>query len=320
MRRLALLFPLLLTVAGCGGAPRSSPRVTQPATLTFSEPSASPCHTRVPPSAGECVAQRYGFHAPTATSPSAPLTVSHGDCADLSQWQGYAPNLTGLRCVIIQASYGLNEEPSLYSQIRDANEHHVPWGAYAFLEGNSGAAEARLAAQLTSGHGRTLGVWADAEIGAAYSHACEFTGETRALKVHIYGLFAAPGMWPGGRCDGWLWPSEWDVPAVYAFAGYPSSAIKLWQDCGSCSRYGVKTDRDVDEGLLALARSKPKPPTKAQLHRQLERDYTLRRELRGLISKHECRTHIHRRPCPVWFRQGTAVNNSIRALHARGIY
>lgn len=315
MRRLALLLlPLLLVAVGCGGSP-SPPTPHSAATTTFAEPSAPACHPRVPPSAGECVAQHFGLHVP-ASSVGAPLTVSRGECADISQWQGYTPNLTGLRCVIIQASYGLNEEPSLYSQVRDANEHHVPWGAYAFEEGDSGSAEARFAVSLTNGRGRTLGVWADAEIGAAYSHACEFTGEVHALKVHIYGLFAAPGMWPGGRCVGWLWPSEWGVPAAYPFAGYPSSSIELWQHCGTCSRF----DRDIDEGLVALSRRKPKPPTKVQLHRQLERDYTTRRELRALISKHACRTHTHRRPCPAWFAQGTAVNNAIRALHEHGVY
>lgn len=257
MRRLALLLlPLLLVVVGCG---KPSPPTRPAATLTFAEPSAPACHPRVPPSAGECVAQHFGLTQPQKIEQTKVGVKAGGECADISQWQGYTPNLTGLRCVIIQASYGLSVEPSVYSQIQDANEHHVPWGAYAFLEGYSGAAEARLAVQLTNGRGRTLGVWADAEIGAAYSHACEFTAEARALGLHIYGLFAAPGMWPGGRCEGWLWSSEWDVPAAYPFAGYSSSAIKLWQDCGTCSRYGVETDRDVDEGLLALSKPKPKP-------------------------------------------------------------
>lgn len=250
-----LVGAICIIVAGCAGSHHPSPP-RAPAATTFSQPAGLACHPRNPPAMGECVGDHFGLTAPQKIEHT---EVGTKVCADLSQWQGFYPNLTGLRCVIIQATYGPNIEPSVYSQIADARAHHVPWGAYGFMEGDSGAAEANLAVRVTSGRGRTLGVWADAEVGAAYSQACSFTAQAHRAGAYIYGLFAAPGMWPGGRCAGWLWPSEWDVPAVYPFAGYPSSAIKLWQDCGTCSRYGVETDRDVDEGLIALGHPKPKP-------------------------------------------------------------
>ena len=55
---------------------------------------------------------------------------SHQECADWSQWQGYYPQTVGLHCVIIQAAYGLREEPSLREQVRDARNHGLPYGVY----------------------------------------------------------------------------------------------------------------------------------------------------------------------------------------------
>jgi hypothetical protein len=309
VRRLALLLlPLLLIVAGCGGAPRSSPRVTQPATLTFSEPAGPACYTRNPPAMGECVAEHFGLRIPTVSSPGA---VNRGECADISHWQGAYPDLSGLRCVIIQSNYGLTPAPDLYSQIADANTHHIPWGAYVFMEGDGGDAEAQLAVQLTNGRGRTLGVEADAEVGAAYPHACELIREVFALHMHIAQLFAAPGMWPGGRCEGWLWPSEWGVSAAYPFAGYPSSAIKLWQDCGTCSRF----DRDVDEGLIALskpAKPKPLPPsTRKHLIALWER------ERAGVLHEYHkagCKAWSMGPKCSAWRRREHALFLAVRHL------
>lgn len=310
MRRLALtIFALLVALlAGCG----SSPQKTHTASPRFEQPSGKTCQPRQPPSAGECIAQHFGIHTPPTKSLGAPLTVSPGECADFSQWQGYSPNLTGLRCVIIQATYGLHIEPSVYSQIADANEHHVPWGAYGFMEGDSGTAEARLAVSVTNGRGRTLGVWADAEIGAAYPQACSFVAGAHAAGAHIYGLFAAPGMWPGGRCSGWLWPSEWRVPAAYPFAGYPSSSIKLWQDCGGC-RYGA--DRDVDEGLIALGHPHPKPrPLSPTEKRQLIARWTRERNATLAIYHRYCTARSTGPKCTAWRRREHALYVDIRRL------
>jgi lysozyme len=82
---------------------------------------------------------------------------------------------------------------------------------------------------------------------------------------------------------------------------------------------GLRARREIEVRLFLTPVAKPKP-TKAQLHAQLERDYTLRHELRALISKHACRTHVHRKPCPTWFRQGDGVNAAVRSLHKQGVY
>lgn len=234
MRRFALAALAALFVAGCGTT--SHPRAVAPE-----------CHPRTPPAAGECIATHFGIHRPTAVGLGA-------ECADISVYQGYRPNLSGLRCVIIQSNYGLHQAPALYSQIRDANEHHIPWGAYTFMEGYAGNSEADLAVRLTDGHNRTLGVWGDAEINAAYSQACRYA-DTAKAAAFIAGIYSSPGIYGGGHCQGYLWPAEWGRSTPYPFAGYPSSAIKLHQFCGTCHWNGVEIDLDRDYGVIALSHS-----------------------------------------------------------------
>lgn len=271
---------------------------------------------------GECVGQHFGLTKPTTTVPLA--SPGHAACADWSQWQGAYPNTTGLRCVIIQASFGDSVEPTVYSQINDANAHHIPWGAYGFMEGGWGGGEADLAVKVTNGRGRSLGVWADAEIGPAYSHACGFVSQVKADGVHIYGLFAAPGMYPAGDgpCVGWLWPSEWNLAGPYSFAGYPFSRILLWQHCGTCFRYGVETDLDSDYGLIALGHPAPKP-TRPQLEAELRTHEALKAQLeaqivhlRHKLAKFGCypalKAHRAGPKCRGWKAAGNRVHAHVR--------
>lgn len=102
---------------------------------------------------------------------------------------------------------------------------------------------------------------------------------------------------------------------------YAATRVMLQYDhAGGIVLPGLRARREVEVRLFLTPEPKPKPPTRAQLHQQLERDYATRRELRVLISRHACRAHTRRRPCPEWFRQGAQVNNSIRALHKRGVW
>ena len=208
---------------------------------------AAGCTHRNPPSSGECVAQHFGvgLTAPAPTVSAGPL------CEDWSVWQGYSPSTAGLRCVIIQSNYGQTREPSVSSQMADARRHHIPFGCYTFMDGSSGAAQARTANHFCpTSSGRTLGLWADAEVNGAYGQACRYTAQAAHL-AHLYGLYTAPGLWPGGRCQGLLWPAEWGAAYAYPFGGYPWSAVRLWQTCGTCG-----TDLDKPLGIIALSHHK----------------------------------------------------------------
>jgi hypothetical protein len=281
------------------------------------------------PEMGELVACHFGVPQPTTAPSIAPTLVSPtGEaCADWSIYQGSEPATAGLHCVIIQANFGLNREPSLYSQIHDAERHGVPWGAYTFGEpGVSGASEAQYANDLTEDRGRTLGLWFDAEVPGAYEHSCSYTAQARASGSYIYGLFSAPGMYTGRHCEGLLWPSEWEIPRPYAFAGYPSSAVVLWQSCGTCFRFGVRTDLDVNEGIIQ--RAKKPAPTRGQLEKELHADRKLRFTLRALEAKHGCRNPPEPHPTPntaayrhacygVWVPQGRQVDKQISQLERK---
>jgi hypothetical protein len=333
----AVLVAALLCGCGTAHAPRResvpSPATPRPQTLTFSEPGKPACVTRNPPSAGECVRQAQQAEGKKLTLVS-PLTLPvESQCADWSQWQGWYPQTVGLHCVIIQAAFGLSREPSLYEQVRDARNHGIPYGVYNFGEpGVSGASEMAFTHELVPN--APLGYWFDAEVSGVFWRSCEFTSEAQDLGLPIFGVFSYPGGYAagGGRhCAGYLWSSEWNVPAPYPFGGYPASAIKLWQYSGNGDRFGVETDLDQNRGLIELAakptpKPKPKPPpSHRQLERQLHSDIALRTTLRALEAKHNCRnppyhhplpdTHAYKHACwGVWVPNGRHLDRQIATL------
>jgi len=348
MRLLLILASsvIMFLLAGCGAHPsrlpskqpastkvsrleRTNSTTTTSPTLTFSEPSGPKCVTRVPPSMGECVRQAMQAEGKKLGL----VTATESQCADWSQWQGWYPQTAGLHCVIIQAAFGLNQEPSLREQIRDARDHGLPYGVYDFGEpGFSGASEMAFTHELVP-HA-PLGYWFDAEVSGVFWRSCEFTSEAQALGVPIFGVFSYPGGYAaggGGHCAGYLWASEWNVAGPSPFGGYPASAIVLWQSCGTCSRFGVTTDLDQNRGLIELnekppkPKPKPKPPSRGQLKRQLHSDLATRTTLRALEAKHDCRNPPFHRPLPdtagyrhacygVWVPQGRSTDKQIVAL------
>jgi hypothetical protein len=328
-RSIFAALALATVLAGCrAGASPPTParqRPSRPAGTTFSEPTGPKCVTRVPPSMGECVGQ--AMHAEgkkLSRSLVSPLTVTESQCADWSQWQGFYPQTVGLRCVIIQAAYGLNQEPSLREQERDAEQHGIPFGVYDFGEpGISGASEMAYTHELVP-HA-PLGYWFDAEVSGVFWRSCEFTSEARALGLPIFGVFSYPGGYAaggGGHCAGYLWASEWGVAGPSPFGGYPASTIKLWQSCGTCFRFGVETDLDQNRGLIELARPAPAPPPappapRATQLRELHAAEHTRRLLHDDIENHRCRKGQHNLPrepeharlayhslCGRWLKQG----------------
>ena len=301
------LFPALICLAfiGCGGkpAPKTVPIPPIPAPVRAVPRSA----------AGEDIKRLYQpARRPTAVFSAAPRGI------DVSQWQGAVPNLTGLSFVLIQSNAGFFVNPFLSFQIADANARHVPWGAYTFLEpGVSGSAEASQAISLTNNHNRKLGVWADAERSGAYEHACAYTQQAKNEGQHIYGLYSAPGLWPGGVCKGYLWPAEWSGGTAYPFGGYGRSAIKVRQYCGTCFRYGKETDLDESLGLLSLIAKPPTPLTPAQRH-AIEHQINL---LRVDIRRHGCTVApYHGRGkyhaiCKHWLALGAADHQRLKENH-----
>lgn len=290
---------VLLALAGCG-----SKEVKEPGAVTTT----TTCHPRNPPAMGDAIRCRY----PQKVGATLPTASRNPQGQDWSQWQGVSPSTAGLSFVIIQANAGFFVNPYLGFQITDANAHHIPWGAYTFLEpGVSGASEASKANSLTAGRGRSLGLWGDAEVNGAYSQACPYASEARALGVNVYGIYSSPGLWPGGRCPGYLWAAIWGGP-VYSFGGYPLSSVIVRQWSG----YGI--DKDESLGLL---KPSPKPKPKPPVHPSPSRAKALEHQinlLRVLIRKHRCQVppkhgggKFHR-PCSIWVRQGQADHRALR--------
>jgi GH25 family lysozyme M1 (1,4-beta-N-acetylmuramidase) len=337
MRRWQWFFLAIFAVllAGCGSQhhvnPNTPVKVTLPTGkpgLRFAEPHGGTCTTRNPPAASECVRQAMEAEGIHLAAPLAEFVES--ECADWSQWQGWYPQTIGLHCVIIQAAYGLNVEPSLHEQIRDARAHGLPYGVYDFGEpGVSGASEMAFIHELEPR--APLGYWFDAEVDGAFWRSCEFTSEAQNLGVRIFGVFSYPGGYAAGggtHCAGRLWVSEWGVFGPIPFGGYPASAIVLWQYTGNGDRFGVTTDLDQNRGLIELAeqpKPKPKPPpSRHQLEKQLHSDLATRTTLRALEATHDCRmppyhhplpdTHAYAHACSVWIPQGRGVDKQIAKL------
>ena len=266
------------------------------------------------PRMGECIAQHFGFELGVPIPRPGIPTLSYGDqCIDISQWNGSYPNLAGIKCVIIQSNYGLHVEPSVYSQAKDAREHGIPFGFYTYMEGASGSQEAELARNTTRNLGGTLGLWGDAEINAAYAHACAYA--SKAVQYGIGGIYSSPGLLPSWvHCAGKLWGAEWGT-SHYTFNGYPSLAI--WQWCGTCFFHGVETDRDQALNLTPAPKPKPKPTKHQQLHKLLVRDRELYRDLK----RHQCFT-VHGKDayalCPHWGKEWRETKAAIVKLRKEG--
>jgi Glycosyl hydrolases family 25 len=345
---LAVLFALLaLLTVGCGS------RSTSPSPPRVAPRPAFVCHPRVPAEGSECIRQKLEYEGVTPAAPSTPpakvvpsassgvidasLTLTFApQCVDVSVYQRVPDfTLAGVRCVIIQTNDGGYRNPLFRAQVQAADRARIPWGVYTFIApGESGASQAETAISMSQGLGRTLGVWADAEVPGAYQEACPYTARARSASIHIYGVYSSPGLWPGYRCDGYIWPAEWGTGPVYPLSGYPQSAIVFRQWCGTCTLAGIgEVDRDEDHGLLTLAHGAPRPThaqTVARWHRELDAHYVLRQQLHNDIDRRHCRPgkpwHGHADPpsyhtlCGRWLKHGAAENREIHSLHEKGIY
>jgi hypothetical protein len=342
MRRFPpLLLLAVLLLAACGSShagthstpvATTAPPAPPPNTAEWKPSKASPVVCKVGPLGpymGECIAQALKAEGKLTTS--APVKTAHNrHCEDLAIYQGNYPDLSGVACVILQSNFGLLVENSIYSQMRDAREHHVLFGCYSFLEpGISGESEAALANRICPVKaGRSLGLTGDSEITGAYPHSCAYAREAARLS-HIVMTFSYPGGYAGGHCVGWLYASEWGVPGPYSFGGFPATAIKLWQNCGTCYAHGVQTDQDVDEGVIALAHQAPPyvPPTLEHLqhelavHSALEGHYAAQIvHLRHKLARYGCypglKAHRAGPRCRGWKAAGNRVNEK-RTVEAR---
>jgi hypothetical protein len=340
MHRWTLRFALLICagtlLAGCGSSSSSTSTTTPPPATTTAVPGPTPGHAVcsdgvvVQAEAGACIRQEEEAHGRRfgRVPPFQSTTPSQG--VDISNFQGI-PNLraSGIRFVIIQTNDGAFRNPFFWLQAHDAQNAGLPWGTYTFLEGFSGAEQARASASMAAGVGlhRTLGMWSDSEIDAAYAHTCAYNAEA-ALHAHIVGSYGSPGTYRGGRCKGYDWVARWSRGPAGALPGYPSSATILRQWCGTCRLPGFsgEVDRDESLGLLSLALV-PKPAPPAPTSRLVAQ----RKLLRGLLSRHHCRQppwHVavglsglpngrYQHACHSWLRRGAVINSQLRARGVR---
>lgn len=314
MRRiLCAALAACMLAAGCGG--------TRTVTHTVTERAAPfACHHKTPAQLGECVRQELG-----PTRGVAPPTANgRAQGIDISNWQPH-PDFRqlyrqGTRFVIVQASdNGGHSNRYFGSQVRGAHAAGMRVGVYIFVEGNSAAYQANTVVNVAAPYRSliTLGAHVDAEVSSAYSHACGVAA-ILAQHFHIVSLYSSPGLWFFGRCVGYAWPAEWSSGPAYPLNGYPASAVKLRQWCGTCYMAGNsgQIDRDEDLGLLELSRPAPVP---------LRVLYARRHALRGLLNRHHCRQPPWHAALPtnyahawhVWLAEGARVNHEIRSKGGR---
>lgn len=311
MRR-ASLIALACLLAGCGGAKTTPPPTKTKAPFV--------CHHKQPGQLGECVRLELEYEGNHPTSPPhAFARVIRPQCVDISRWQPHPEfrvlRREGIVCVIVQgADNDHASNPFFDSQVRGAHEAGLKVGVYIFAEGASSTAQADvLIGVARSERSRiTLGAAVDAEVPAAYARACEIAN-VLARSFHLIETYGSPGTYEGGRCVGYNWPAEWSLFPASPLPGYPSSAIKFRQWCGTCHLAGNsgEIDRDEDLGLIALS----VPPTK---HQQLVTAEHLTALSLGILHAHGC-FHVHGRRawrgCPHWgkkWRQQSAIVRRLR--------
>lgn len=214
------------------------------------------CHPRVPAAAGECAKQQLrAEHKAVAEPRVLARPGAPPRCVDVSRWNG-VPNFRagGARCVMIQTNEGQARNVLFGQQVAAARRAGIPWGTYTYLDGESGAAQERVAAEMAAGKGRTLGEWADAEIAEAYPQVCSYL-DAAAKHAATVGAYDAVDLWPGIRCVGFSWPAEWGTALAIPLPGYPRSSVLLRQNCGTCRLAGFSGEVDVDEALGVLKRA-----------------------------------------------------------------
>jgi len=290
-------------------------------TVTPSKTSATTpfiCYPKEPAQAGECIKQELLFKGVKLGAP--PKASSNPQGLDISNWQG-AINLRayGARFVIIQTNDGFFRNPFFWIQRASAEADGIPWGTYTFVESANGAQQANIANSMGRG---PLGAWADTEVPGSYQRACEYVNQARANGNRIVGVYASPGNYSGGRCQGYIWPSEWGGGRAYPLNGYPSSAIKVRQWSGTT------IDRDESLGLLSLVKPPTPPhpkPTRRAKEAELRAINARILVLRNLETKRKCRV-VHGskayKACRVWGPEGRrehkrakVVETEIRSLH-----
>lgn len=278
MRRILLIaFAVVaacstLVAAGCGRTTPPSPRPGAPAATT-----PFVCHPKAPAQMGECIRQELDAEGVKPTEPRLGTRIGvRAQGVDISRWQPHPAfrelHRAGIRFVIVQGAEDCSESnPFFDSQVRAAHEAGMRIGVYIFAEGCSvlGQAAALDHAAASERSRITLGAYVDAEVPAAYPVACAIT---RLLHYHfrIVGTYGSPGTYRGGRCIGVNWPAEWGLSLAIPLPGYPFSAVKLRQWCGTCVLAGNsgQIDRDEDLGLLELAHPKPRPKPRPPAERR----------------------------------------------------
>lgn len=288
MRRFVPVLVFMLVLAGCGSS--RAPSVTH----TAGERAPFVCHHKVPAQLGECIRQELESNG---VKPAAPRLSTrfgaayHAQGVDISRWQPHPAfhelYRQGIRFVIVQGADNCSESnPFFDSQVRSAHEAGMAIGVYVFAEGcaASGQAAALERAAASERSRITLGAHVDAEVPSAYGQACSIVAAL-SRSFYIVGVYGSPGTYGGGRCRGVVWPAEWGGGAVYPLAGYPFSAVKLRQWCGTCYLAGNagQIDRDEDLGLLALAHPSPPPESPSQRRARLRRELAGHEQILGRL-------------------------------------
>lgn len=282
--------------------------------------------------AGECIkAELRAKHfalTPPATISSAPQGI------DISNFQpspnfGVAERVYGTRFALIQTNDGGFGNPFFWMQAIEAQNHGIPWGSYTFIEGANPVGQAQMSERMGTARGlhRSLGMWADAEIPAAYPVVCSYVREASRF-TSIFGVYGSPGTYAGGRCPGYDWVARWGSGPAGSLPGYPVSATVVRQWCGTCRMPGVTSgemDRDESLGLLSLVRT---PESAAHRRARELRELRgheevlakLRVELkhrRAKLERHGCteRRHLHK-PLSPYCRHVFAAGDRVSA-HGR---
>jgi lysozyme len=100
--------------------------------------------------------------------------------------------------------------------------------------------------------------------------------------------------------------------------GLAAGAMLAYVHAGGQVLSGLVTRRRAEVHLF-LTPVRPAGPSRAQLKRQLYRDYRYRAHLRAVLVAQHCRVTHPSRHCRGVIKSGAAVNKAIRGLHRKGV-
>lgn len=181
---------------------------------------------------------------------------------DISYWQDdalidYEELSKHIDGVILRATYAIWEDTRFNIHYHNFKKYNVPMGAYAYIIGNhTGRAQAKVFAEVVSGHDLKMGYWTDVEdtrpvTGLSRSVVDDFVVNGDRLVGKLMDFYTGPYVWQtimrgGGYGDRKLWIANYGVMSPMLPKGGDWREWWMWQFTSKGRHPGYRSDLDTN--------------------------------------------------------------------------